>query len=307
MKKILAIILLVLLIPYIIITLFIYEGEITFYGKESKNIRVKKEDGKIISVPLEEYIVGVVSSEMPTEFCLEALKAQAVAARSYAYFQMQKNKEKDYDVVDTVTNQVYQTEESLKEKWQEKYTEKINKVRKAVIETKKEYITYNGKIIEALFFSTSPGKTENVEEVFSETLPYLRSVDSSFEENVSPVFREQKTFVKQDFCIKLTLPHCNQTTVNIKKQTSTGRIKRIEINGKEFTGSEIASLLSLRSNYFQIEEKEGKINITTGGYGHGVGMSQYGAEALARKGYMYDQIIKYYYTGVEIKKIEKNV
>ena len=303
MKKILGITFLILIIPYIIVSLFIYDEEITFYGKESKNIRVKNEEGKIISVPFEQYIIGVVASEMPAEFQIEALKSQAVAARSYAHIEIQKNKNENYDVVDTVTNQVYQTEEELKEKWKEKYKEKINKLRKAVLETRGEYITYNGNIIHALFFSTSPGKTENVEEVFKESLPYLRSVDSSFEQNVSPVFIEQKNFLKQDFCEKLKINNCNEVKTIMKEQTSTGRIKQIEINGKIFKGTEVASMLSLRSNYFKIEEKEGNIVITTKGFGHGVGMSQYGAEALARKGYTYDKIVKHYYTGVEIKKI----
>ncbi len=303
MKKIWIITFLVLIIPYIIVTLFIYDDEITFYGKESKNIRVKNEEGNIIIVPFEEYIVGVVSAEMPAEFEIEALKSQAVAARSYAYIEIQKHKNENFDVVDTVANQVYQTEEELKNKWKEDYKEKINKVRKAVLETRGEYITYNGDVIHALFFSTSPGKTENVEEVFSEILPYLRSVDSSFEQNVSPVFTEQKTISKQDFCTKLKLTNCNTIKTNIKIKTSTGRIKQIEINGKTFKGTEVASLLSLRSNYFSIEEKETNIIITTKGFGHGVGMSQYGAEALARQGYTYEKIIKHYYTGVEIKKI----
>lgn len=303
MKKILGVTFLILFIPYIIVTLFIYDDEILFYGKESKKIRVKTEDGNISAIPFEEYIVGVVAGEMPVEFQLEALKSQAVAARSYAHIEMQKHINENYDVVDTVMNQVYISEKELKEKWKEEYKEKINKIRKAVVETRGEYILYNGEIIQALFFSTSPGKTENVEEVFTEALPYLRSVDSSFENGVSPVFEEQKTFLKQDFCQKLNLKICNKIVTNLKNQTSTGRVKQIEINGQNFTGAEVASFLGLRSNYFRLEEKENTVYVTTRGFGHGVGMSQYGAEALARKGYTYDKILKHYYTDVEIKKI----
>lgn len=303
MKKILGVTFLILFIPYIIVTLFIYDDEILFYGKESKKIRVKTEDGNINAIPFEEYIVGVVSGEMPAEFQLEALKSQAVAARSYAHIEMQKHVNENYDVVDTVMNQVYISEKELKEKWKEEYKEKINKIRKAVVETRGEYILYNGEIIQALFFSTSPGKTENVEEVFTEALPYLRSVDSSFENGVSPVFEEQKTFLKQDFCQKLNLKICDKIVTNLKNQTSTGRVKQIEINGQNFTGAEVASFLGLRSNYFQLEEKGSTVYVTTRGFGHGVGMSQYGAEALARKGYTYDKILKHYYTDVEIKKI----
>lgn len=303
MKKIIFVTFLIILIPYIIVTLFIYDDEIIFYGKESKTIRVKRKEGNILKVPFEEYIIGVVASEMPAEFEIEALKSQAVAARSYAYIEMQNHEKEDYDVVDTVINQVYQTEEELKEKWKEDYKKNISKIKKAVIETKGEYITYKGNVIHAFFFSTSPGKTENVEEIFKETLPYLRSVDSSFEENVSPVFEEKKNFEKNEFCTKLNLNNCNQIVTNLKDQTSTGRVKQIEINGQNFTGADVASMLSLRSNFFKVEDQGKSVQITTRGFGHGVGMSQYGAEALARKGYTYEKIIKHYYTGVEIKKI----
>ena len=177
MKKLIFIILLILFVPYLFIKLFVYDDNIKFFFKTDDNIRIKQTNGNIIEVPFEEYIVGVISGEMPVSFELEALKAQAVAARSYALVQMNRNKSNDYDVVDTVMNQVYLDENTLKQKWGNNYDNNINKVRKAVIETKGEYLEYDGKVIEAMFFSTSAGKTENVEEVFCEKLPYLRSVD----------------------------------------------------------------------------------------------------------------------------------
>ena len=181
MNKILLITLLVVFIPFFVVNLFVRTDEIRFHYATNKVIRVKDASTNTISeVPFEEYIKGVLAGEMPVSFDLEALKAQAVAARSYALVQANKNKDADYDVVNTVDNQVYLTDDDLKEKWKDDYVSKVNKIKKAVQETKGEYLTYNGEVVEALFFSTSTGKTENSEEVFSSAVPYLRSVSSSF-------------------------------------------------------------------------------------------------------------------------------
>lgn len=303
MKKIWLTILLIIIVPYIIVTLFIADEEVHFSFKKEKAIKVKQTSGTIVSLPFEEYITGVLAGEMPVSFDLEALKAQAVAARSYALVKINGNKGKEYDVVDTVMNQVYLDEKTLKEKWQNQYTSKINKIRMAVLETRGQYLDYNGQIVEAFFFSTSTGKTENVEEVFSEKLPYLRSVDSSFDEEVSPVFNDSATYNIKDFLSKLGLSVTDTITVETKSTTSTGRIKMISINGKDFTGGDVAGRLNLRSSFFSIQQNKENIVISTKGFGHGVGMSQYGAEALAKKGYSYDKILKHYYTDVQIKKI----
>lgn len=303
MKKILITILLIIMIPYIIVTLFIADDEVHFHFKKDQMIRIKQSNGNLLSIPFEQYITGVLAGEMPTSFALEALKAQAVAARSYALVKMGQNKGKDYDVVDTVMNQVYLDEETLKNKWGSEYVNKINKVKMAILETKGQYIDYNGQVAEAFFFSTSTGKTENVEEVFSEKLPYLRSVDSSFDKEVSPVYEDTASYTLEEFCTKLSIPKTNPVVVQIKTTTSTGRIKTLHINGKEMSAQYVVNKLSLRSTFFSIQQTGETITITTRGYGHGVGMSQYGAEALAKKGYTYDQILKHYYTDIQIKKI----
>ena len=177
MKKIILIVLAVIFIPYIIVTIFIKTNDIKFIYTENMNVRVKREStGDIEKVPFEDYVVGVLAGEMPVNFEIEALKAQAVAARTYVMKKMSDNKNKNYDIVDTVQNQVYISEEELKNKWQDKYQERINKIKKAVVDTKGEYLSYNGKVIEAFFFSTSVGKTENSEEVFKEQLPYLLTI-----------------------------------------------------------------------------------------------------------------------------------
>ena len=304
MKKIFLILLLIILFPYLIVTLFIKEDttKIKFIFKEDEKVRVKQtESGNIVEVPLEEYVAGVVAGEMPITFETEALKAQAVAARSYVLKKIEQNYKNDYDVVDTVLNQVYLDDESLKNKWKDKYEERIQKIKKVVLDTKGEYLTYNGKVIEAFFFSTSAGLTENCEEVFVEALPYLRSVDSHYDE-ISPVYETEKVINYAEFCNKLGIENV-PLNINITKTTSTGRIKNITINGVNFTGNQVTQKLGLRSNYFEIKQDNDNIIVTTKGYGHGVGMSQYGANGMAKEGYTYKDILNHYYTNVEISKI----
>lgn len=304
MKKIFLILLLIILFPYLIVTLFIKEDttKIKFIFKEDEKVRVKQtESGNIVEVPLEEYVAGVVAGEMPITFETEALKAQAVAARSYVLKKIEQNYKNSYDVVDTVLNQVYLDDESLKNKWKDKYEERIQKIKKVVLDTKGEYLTYNGKVIEAFFFSTSSGLTENCEEVFVEALPYLRSVDSHYDE-ISPVYETEKVMNYTEFCNKLGIENI-PLNINITKTTSTGRIKNITINGVNFTGNQVTQKLGLRSNYFEIKQDNDNIIVTTKGYGHGVGMSQYGANGMAKEGYTYKDILNHYYTNVEISKI----
>ena len=305
MKKLFLIPIIILFVPYLIVSIFIKEdtNKIKFIFTEDQKVRVKQtESGNIIEVPLEEYVMGVIAGEMPLSFEEEALKAQAVAARSYVLKKMEQNYQKEYDVVDTVLNQVYLDEETLQNKWKDTYNEKMEKVKKVVLDTKGEYLTYNGEVIEAFFFSTSTGYTENCEEVFMQALPYLRSVESHYDE-ISPVYETQKIFSLEEFYQKLNLEYSNILEVNILKTTSTGRIKTIQINGAEFTGSEVATKLQIRSNYFEIKQNEKQVIVNTKGYGHGVGMSQYGDNGMAKEGYTYDQILKHYYTDVQISKI----
>ncbi len=303
MKKLIITTLLIIIIPYFVVTLFIKDDQIKFKFVSNMNIRVKKQDNNIISVPFEDYILGVLAGEMPISFELEALKAQAVAARSYAMKKMEQNYNEDYDVVDTVMNQVYLDDNALKEKFKDDYENKINKLKQAIIETKGEYLTYNNEVIEAFFFSTSTGKTENSEEVFTSKLPYLRSVDSTWDEEVSPVFNDSLEYSLIDFYNLLDLPYNENLAIQIIETTSTGRIKKLKINDKEFSASDVYKKLKLRSTFFDIKKVDNNVVITTKGYGHGVGMSQYGALAMAKKGYKYDEILKYYYQGVEIAKL----
>lgn len=306
MKKLIFLIFLILFIPYLVVSLFIHDekNNTEFRFESNMVVKVKREEsGEIEEVPFEEYVLGVLAGEMPVSFQKEALKAQAVAARSYVMKKMEANKGKEYDVVDTVMNQVYLDREYLKTTWKENYDERVQKLKEVIDETRGEYLSYDGQVIEAFFFSTSTGMTENSGEVFQTQLPYLKSVKSEWDRDVSPVFSENITFSLSDFYSKLNISYQENLKIEIKNATSTGRVKELSINGKDFTGSTICSKLKLRSTFFSINQEGSNVKINTKGYGHGVGMSQYGAEGMAREGYRYEEILKYYYQGVEIKKI----
>lgn len=301
MKKILFFVVLIVIVPFIVVNLFVKEEEIKFNYTNNLNVRVKRDAG-IVTVPLEDYVVGVLAGEMPIEFEMEALKAQAVAARSYVLKKMSYNKEKEYDVVDTIMNQVYLDNDYLKKTWGKDYVKKINKLKTAVIETNYQYVDYNGNIADTMFFSTSVGETENSEEVFSNKVPYLKSVSSTWDE-ISPVYKLNYQFKLNEFLNKLDLPYSNFVKLEVIDSTSTGRVKKIKINEKTFDGSVVVTKLKLKSNHFTIKQDGDTINITTKGYGHGVGMSQYGAQGMALNGYSYEEILTHYYQGTSIKKI----
>lgn len=306
MKKIIIFITLLIFIPFFIVILYNKNyKEIELNYINVRYIRVKRNQTNIIeTIPLESYIVGVLAGEMPIDFDLEALKAQAVASRSYALKRMEYNKDKEYDVIDTILNQVYLDEEYLKNAWGNNYVKNINKLRKAVNETIDEYLEYNGSIVDAMFFSTSNGYTEDSELVFNFECDYLRSVDSPWDEEVSSSYLTTKTISLTEFYDKLNLSYDKNLNIEIIKRSNTNRILLLKINNQEFSGTDVYNKLSLRSTDFTIELYGDTIKITTKGYGHGVGMSQYGALGMAKKGYTYEEILKHYYQNVSITKLK---
>ena len=305
MKKIIIFITLLIFIPFFIVIIYNKNyKEIELKYINITYIRVKQlKNENIIKIPLEEYIVGVLAGEMPINFDLEALKAQAVASRSYALKRIEYNKEKEYDVVDSIMNQVYLDNEYLKEAWGHNYVKNINKLRTAVNETLDEYIEYNGNVADALFFSTSNGYTEDSQNIFNFECEYLKSVESPWDREVSSAFQNAKTINLNEFYQKLNIPYNKNLNIDILKRSSTNRILLLKINNIEFKGTDVYSKLSLKSTDFKIELLGDKVKITTKGYGHGVGMSQYGALGMAKQGYTYEEILKHYYTNTKIKKI----
>ncbi len=307
MKRIILFTIILIFIPFFIVNIFgineIEEIELKYIN--NINVRVKRlATNEIQIVPLEEYIVGVLAGEMPVYFELEALKAQAVASRSYVLKRLEYNKDSEYDVVDSVLNQVYLDDNYLKEAWGKDYVVNINKLRTAVNETIDEYLEYDGEIIDALFFSTSNGYTEDASIVFNLELPYLKSVESKWDAQTSSVFNSQKTMSLQEFYEKLGLEYKKQLSFNVLERSDTNRIIKLEINGNMLNATDVYNKLGLRSTDFNLTQVGTNVVIDTKGYGHGVGMSQYGALGMAKEGYNYMQILEYYYTDAEIKKIQ---
>lgn len=306
MKKIMIFIILLIFIPFFIVLIYNKNyKEIELNYITTRYIRVKRlNTNNIETIPLEEYIVGVLAGEMPINFDIEALKAQAVASRSYALKRIEYNKDKEYDVVDSILNQVYLDNEYLKKAWSNNYVKNINKLRKAVNATIDEYLSYNSLVVDALFFSTSNGYTEDSQAVFNFECDYLKSVESPWDSEVSSAYLTNKTLSLKEFYQKLNLPYNKNLNVEILKRSSTNRILLLKINNQEFKGTELYSKLSLRSTDFTITLLGDNVKITTKGYGHGVGMSQYGALGMAKKGYTYEEILKHYYKNTFITKLK---
>lgn len=265
---------------------------------------------QVEQLPLERYIEGVVAAEMPAEFQLEALKAQAMAARTYIVRRLQEGDFSDVPegayVLDTVKHQVYLNEEERKEQWKSDFAWKNAKIREAVYETAGIILSYQGEPIEATFFSVSNGYTENAEDYWNVPLPYLKSVESPWDRQ-SPKFQRQISFPVEEVERKLGVRlHVSASTKSDKwykvlKMTDGQRIGLIEIGGKSFTGRQVRELLGLPSTAFTMKLASGRIFFLTKGYGHGVGMSQWGAQGMAEQGKSAEEIVKHYYRGIELK------
>lgn len=264
---------------------------------EKTMVTVLKSNGTVLNIELEEYLIGVVGSEMPASFNIEALKAQAVVARTYTLKKLQNNQA----LSDTVKDQVYKDNFQLKEMWGSSYNTYYEKIKKAVKSTEGEFITYNNEYIEAVYHSTSNGYTEESSFVWKNSFPYLISVESPWDLDASTYLRKETKSIKAVSDILGVIIDEN-TKIEVLDTTSGNRISKIKIGDKVFDGVKFRNLLGLRSTDFDIEINNDSITFTTRGYGHGVGMSQYGANGMAKTGYNYSQIIHHYYKNVTIKK-----
>ena len=260
-------------------------------------IIVYRSNGSVINLNMTDYLIGVVSSEMPASFNLEALKAQSVLARTYAL----KAKQTGKKLTDTVSTQSYIDMDQMKNKWGNSFNTYYNKIKNAVENTNGEYLSYNGNYIEALYHSTNNGKTESSLDVFGNYYPYLISVSSEYDKNTSSYLRTINMPLDA-ISNKLGLSLNNDSVISILSYTDGGNIKEININGNNFSGKKVRELLGLRSADFDISISDNNANITTRGYGHGVGMSQYGANGMANAGYGYKDILSHYYPGTTLTK-----
>ncbi|MDD4843009.1 MAG: stage II sporulation protein D [Anaerotignum sp.] len=301
--------LLLILIGYIILAVILLPLLITmlwggFSTQELKEAKTLIGIDDVFSPELEEYIVGVVSAEMPASFPEEALKAQAVAARTY---QVRKMQEAGSDEVIYDVGQAYNSVVEQKAKWGENYIDYANIIRKAVKETQGEIMVYDGEPILAVFHAQSAGKTEASENVWSSSLPYLKSVDSEEDKN-APDNEYTCTISAKDVWNKLKeYGELNQSepdlTFNIIDRSQAGYIQKIRVGGISLSGLEVRTALGLRSANFEVERQGDSFVFVTHGYGHGAGMSQYGASFLAEEGMDYREILCHYYQGISFENI----
>ncbi len=263
----------------------------------TKYINLYRSNGSVLNIELEEYVIGVVAAEMPASFNKEALKAQSVVARTYALKSLSNNKL----ITDNSSTQNYKSISELKNMWGISFDTYYNKIVNAVNSTKGEFLSYNGEYIDAVYHSTSNGKTEDSINVWGNSFPYLVSVESKYD-NTNKSFITTTFMSYEDISNKLGTIVTSDSVFNIVSRNESGRVSNIEIDGISYTGVNIRTLLGLRSTDFDIEKVSNGINITTKGYGHGVGMSQYGANGMANNGYSYKDILLYYYKGVSLNK-----
>lgn len=276
-------------------------------GSEGPHIKLYLSgEDKVVSLKLEEYVKGAVAAEMPASFELEALKAQAICARTYAVKKILQGRsyKRGADLSDNVNEcQAYITEEDFKKTHPYAYKKLYRKIEQAVQETRGIIIIYHGEPIDALYHSTCGGQTENADEIWGHKVPYLVARPCSFCQH-SPRYETVTEFSHAKLQEALKIPEAINKIVIIEK-TSHNRARKIRINNRIIIEADyFREKLGLPSTWWSFENKKDKLIIKSRGYGHGAGMCQYGADGMAKKGYTYEEILKYYYTGVKFCKLD---
>ncbi|HEX6989885.1 MAG TPA: stage II sporulation protein D [Bacillota bacterium] len=276
------------------------------------------EEDRLTAMPLEEYVKGVVAAEMPASFPIEALKAQAVVARTYAVRRMRVfggpgcDRHPAADVcTEPTTHQAFATEESLRRRWGAlRYAAYWQRIEQAVEATRGLILMYDGRPIDAVYHSTSGGRTEAAEYVWGQPVPYLTSVPSPYEER-SPRARQTVHLSWTELGRLLGLESTSVaaagtspgTVLEALDRTPSGRITRLRVGTTILDAPEIRQRLHLNSTWFSWETDADGVTFTVRGYGHGVGMSQYGADGMARRGSTYEAILAHYYPGTDLRPI----
>lgn len=268
---------------------------------------------EVEEVDLDTYLCNVVSAEMPVDFELEALKAQAIVARTYTIYKIQNKKHENADVCDNSSCcQAWISKEDRLARWDEdKRQSNWEKIEKCVNKTKGKIITYEGKPINAFFHSNSGGTTELPVNVWGggSQYPYLQIVETAGEDGYTQY--QSEVVLSQDELIEklktkyqdITIDFNNNEDLKILEYTDSGRVKTVKFGNHEISGTEVRTLFELKSTNFEIIKEDKNIKFTVKGYGHGVGMSQTGADSLAKQGKNYEEIIKHFYVGVEISEV----
>lgn len=272
-----------------------------------EKVKVYLSDEKITKeVDILEYLTGVVMTEMDESYPDEALKAQAVAAHTLLLYRKNENSEKGYDITDDYSkDQGYLTVEGRKNKYKDSFESVEKRVKNLVNSVKNEIIYYKNKPILAVYHDTSGGKTENAKDIWGGDYPYLVSVES-ISDLLNPAYLSTVTYTKQEFESRLkgiggSLPKNEKKYLSKVQTTGVGTVKTITIGNKSFSGQKIREAFNLRSANFDLKYENKKFIFSVRGFGHGVGMSQYGASFMAKEGSNYKDILKWYYTGCEIK------
>ena len=271
-----------------------------------------KKTGEVEQVNIDDYLCNVVSAEMPADYEIEALKAQAVVARTYTIYKINNKKHENADICDDSTCcQAWVDKETRFSRWEESKRESNwEKIQKCIQETQGQIVTYQNQPINAFFHANSGGKTELPVNVWGGTgLPYLQVVETAGEEGYKQY--ESEVELTQDELIEklktkysdISIDFSNQENLKILEYTDSGRVKTVKFGNHEISGVETRTLLGLKSTNFEISKENDKIKFTVKGYGHGVGMSQTGADAMAKQGKNYKEIINHFYSGVEIKEV----
>lgn len=308
------IVIFVLMLPGILTIVFNDKGGDNKISTSYIKVKVyDKQEKKVKELDFEDYIKGVVAAEMPVNFEIEALKAQAIAARTYSYKRIMENQEMIFNQEGYI-GEAYLSDKQLEKRWGEKNVNKyMSKILEAVNSTNDIIMTYYNEPVEAVFHSTSAGYTQASNDVWGYEVPYLEGTESKWDMQ-SPEYINEITLSKEKFkkiiqenFTSLTLLDgelLNQIQILVRNKT--GYVSQIQICNQIITGEEFRKILNLKSSDFILEEKGKDIVITTKGYGHGVGMSQYGANGMATEGYGYKDILNHYYKGINLEKIHLN-
>ncbi|MEK5079252.1 stage II sporulation protein D [Solibacillus sp. FSL W7-1436] len=292
------------IIIYIIIGVLLFLVPFTLKSKKQTSIIEPTESTSCplfikvndTEIPIEDYLIGVIAGEMPASFHMEALKAQAIASRTYVLKQTDYGKK---PILTTTAHQVYNDQQLREEKWKTTFAENEEKITEAVKQTANQILTYNDELITAMFHASSFQYTESAENYSGNPIPYLTAATSPEQLN-----QEQTTYTFEEINKKLKQSFSKAQLQNARlRRNDTNRIEQITIHNKTWSGRELRTLLNLRSTNFTWEPTAAGITIKTYGYGHGVGMSQHGANAMAQGGITAENILSHYYPSTTLKSI----
>ncbi len=262
---------------------------------------------KIAPMELEKYLIGVVAAEMPAAFQMEALKSQAVIARTYTLQQIlaKNGRTSEYDIsTDHTQDQAWLSMEEMRDRWGYlAFFYYWNRVREAVESTAGQVVYYNDKLAETVYHSNAGGKTAAAEEVWGKDFPYLKSVNSPYDSS-GKHYQKERIFSIDELAKIFAVDTITEPLFEVVEKSPSGRIKKIKIGQKLYSGSHLREKLNLPSTKLSITESNGRVLLEIYGYGHGVGLSQEGAEGLANAGADYQEIINHYYPGTVTKKFE---